>query len=122
MPESVLIVDDHPLTRDALAGLLVQHGFDVVGEASDGGEAIACAERLQPDLVLLDLSMPGMDGLEALPRIKKASPATSVIVFSGFSAERMEAVALAHGADRYVDKSADLTDLRGIVREFRSAA
>ena len=70
MTERILLVDDHPLTRSALAGLLTQHGFDVVGEASDGEEAIEAAARLQPDLILLDLSMPGLDGLSALPRLR----------------------------------------------------
>ena len=67
----ILIVDDHPLTREALAALLAQHGFDVVGRGADGEEAIELARRLLPDLVLLDLSMPGMDGLDgpaAAPR------------------------------------------------------
>src|SRR6266511_32694 len=68
MAERILLVDDHPLTRSALAALLTQHGFDVAGEASDGEEAIECAGRIQPDLILLDLSMPGVDGLSALPR------------------------------------------------------
>ena len=63
----MLIVDDHPLTRDGLAALLAGHGFDIVGEASDGHEAIEQARELQPDVVLLDLSMPDLDGLSALP-------------------------------------------------------
>ena len=63
--ERILIADDHPLTREALASLLSQHGFDVVGQASDGAEAITEAERLRPKLILLDLTMPGMDGLPA---------------------------------------------------------
>ena len=69
--ERILLVDDHPLTRSALSGLLMQHGFDVVGEAEDGGEAVARADELQPDLILLDLSMPGVDGLTALPRLRE---------------------------------------------------
>ena len=54
MAERILLVDDHPLTRSALAGLLSQHGFEVVGEAEDGEEAITCAQSLRPDLILLD--------------------------------------------------------------------
>jgi DNA-binding NarL/FixJ family response regulator len=65
MPVRVLIVDDHPLTRTALGSLLEQSSFSVVGEAADGAEAVERARELQPDLVLLDLSMPGTDGLEA---------------------------------------------------------
>src|SRR6266511_2276498 len=70
MPERILLVDDHPLTRSALAALLTQHGFEVAGEASDGEEAFECAGRIHPDLILLDLSMPGLDGLSALPRLR----------------------------------------------------
>ena len=67
MANRILIVDDHPLTRDALASLLEQHGFDVVGQAPDGESAIEQARALAPDIVLLDLSMPGLDGLAAAP-------------------------------------------------------
>ena len=74
MSERILIVDDHPLTRDALASLLGAGGFDVVGEAADGAAALELAHSLQPDLVLLDLSMPGLDGLSALPRLRAAAP------------------------------------------------
>ena len=69
----VLIVDDHPITRAALAALLEGHGFSVAGEAADGAEAIELARRLLPDIVLLDLSMPGLDGLQALPRLREAA-------------------------------------------------
>src|SRR5437764_14731572 len=74
MATRILIVDDHPLTREALSSLLVSHGFDVVGTASDGADAIVEAERLRPDIVLLELSMPGMDGLNALPQIRATAP------------------------------------------------
>jgi DNA-binding NarL/FixJ family response regulator len=116
MTERILIVDDHPLTRDALSGLLAQHGFDVVGLAAGGEEAIGMAAELQPDLVLLDLSMPGMDGLEALPRIKAVAPDTKIIVFSGFSARRLAERSLALGADEYVEKGAPMDAIRETVR------
>src|ERR671937_69752 len=80
MADSVLIVDDHPLTREALGGLLAQHGFSVVGQAAGGEEAIDLARRLQPQLVLLDLSMPGLSGLEALPRLREAAAGCEVVV------------------------------------------
>ena len=77
MPDSVLIVDDHPLTRDALSVLLRQNGFEVAGEAGDAEAAIARAGELDPDLILLDLSLPGMSGLEALPRLRESPRAGS---------------------------------------------
>src|SRR5437879_3043232 len=80
MPARILIVDDHPLTREALASLLGAHGLDVIGCASDGAEAIAEAGRLQPDLVLLDLSMPGLDRLPAPPPLREAAPEVEVLL------------------------------------------
>src|ERR671933_143415 len=87
MPATTLVVDDHPLTRDALAALLAQNGFDVVGEAADGEAAVASARRLQPQLVLLDLSMPGVDGLTALPRLREAAPECEVVVLTASGTE-----------------------------------
>src|SRR5438270_1337959 len=83
----ILIVDDHPLTREALSSLLKQHAFEVVGEASDGEAAIAAAQELQPDIVLLDLSMPGLDGLKALPRLRTAAPECEVVVLTASGTE-----------------------------------
>ena len=87
MPETILIVDDHPLTRSALSALLGQNGFSVVGEVADGEAAIEQARSLNPDLVLLDLSMPGMNGLEALPRLREAAPNTEVVVLTASGTE-----------------------------------
>ena len=101
----ILIVDDHPLTRDALAALLGQHGFSVVGAAGDGEEAIELAGSLQPDLVLLDLSMPGMDGLEALPRLRDAAPACEVVVLTASGTEENLLGAIRGGAAGYLLKN-----------------
>jgi len=103
--ESVLIVDDHPLTREALAALLEQHGFCVVGHASDGEGAIDNARRLHPDLVLLDLSMPGLDGLQALPRIRAAAPGCEVVVLTASGTEENLLAAIRGGAAGYLLKS-----------------
>jgi DNA-binding NarL/FixJ family response regulator len=103
--ERVLIVDDHPLTRDALAALLAQQGFDVVGEAEDGDTAISAAETLQPDLVLLDLTMPGVDGLTALPRIRERAPASEVVVLTASDAEENLLAAIRAGASGYLLKT-----------------
>ena len=120
MSERVLIVDDHPLTRDALAALLQQHGYDVAGHASDGEEAIAVARRLQPDLILLDLSMPGLNGLDALPRLRDAAPASEVVVLTASGTEENLLGAIRGGAAGYLLKSEPperiVEFLRGIVR------
>src|SRR5947208_6937487 len=105
MAESVLIVDDHPLTREALGALLTQHGFSVVGQASDGEEAIGTARRLQPRLVLLDLSMPGLSGLEALPRLREAAPGCEVVVLTASGTEENLLSAIRGGAAGYLLKS-----------------
>jgi DNA-binding NarL/FixJ family response regulator len=101
----VLIVDDHPLTREALASLLTQHGFDVVGEADDGESAIDAVAALRPDLVLLDLSMPGMSGLEALPRLREAAPDCEVVVLTASETEENLLAAIRAGAAGYLLKS-----------------
>jgi DNA-binding NarL/FixJ family response regulator len=105
MADSVLIVDDHPLTREALGALLAQHGFSVVGQASDGEEAIHFAHRLQPKLVLLDLSMPGLSGLEALPRLRDAAPGCEVVVLTASGTEENLLGAIRGGAAGYLLKS-----------------
>src|ERR671926_736637 len=105
MADSVLIVDDHPLTREALGALLAQHGFSVVGQASDGEDAIGCARRLQPRLVLLDLSMPGLSGLEALPRLREAAPSCEVVVLTASGTEENLLAAIRGGAAGYLLKS-----------------
>jgi DNA-binding NarL/FixJ family response regulator len=105
MAERVLIVDDHPLTRDALASLLAQGGFEVVGEAGDGAEAIELAARLQPELVLLDLSMPGLDGLSALPRVRTAAPGCEVVVLTASGTDKNLLSAIRAGAAGYLLKS-----------------
>src|SRR5262249_26772562 len=105
MSERILLVDDHPLTRSALSGLLQQHGFDVIGEAADGESAVDRAADLQPDLILLDLSMPGLDGLSALPRLREAAPGCEVVVLTASGAETNLLAAIRAGAAGYLLKS-----------------
>jgi len=105
MAVRILVVDDHPLTRDALASLLAQGGFQVVGEAANGSEALELAERLQPDLVLLDLSMPGLDGLAVLPRLRAACPRCEVVVLTASGTEENLLAAIRGGAAGYLLKS-----------------
>jgi DNA-binding NarL/FixJ family response regulator len=105
MNPRVLIADDHPLTRAALDGLLAQHGFSVVGQAGDGAEAIELARSLQPHLVLLDLSMPGVSGLEALPKLRAAAPDCEVVVLTASGTEENLLAAIRGGAAGYLLKS-----------------
>jgi DNA-binding NarL/FixJ family response regulator len=105
MPERILLVDDHPLTRSALAALLQQNGFEVVAEAADGEEAIEAAGELHPDVVLLDLSMPGLDGLSALPRLREAAPGCEVVVLTASGTEDNLLAAIRGGAAGYLLKS-----------------
>jgi DNA-binding NarL/FixJ family response regulator len=105
MTERILIIDDHPLTREALAGLLRQNGFDVVAQAESGEEAIARAQELRPDLMLLDLSMPGMDGLTALPKLHEAAPNAEIVILTASEEESNLLGAIRAGAAGYLLKS-----------------
>ena len=105
MPTRVLIVNDHPLTREALSSLLSAHGFEVSGCASDGAEAIVEAARLQPDLILLDLLMPDMDGVTALPHLREAAPDCEVVVLTASGTEENLLSAIRAGAAGYLLKT-----------------
>ena len=103
----VLFVDDHPIVRESLANLLGMHaGIDVVGQADNGREAVKCVERLQPDVVVMDVSMPVMDGVEATRIIKSRWPDTKVIGLSMFDESERGARMREADADDYVSKSA----------------
>jgi DNA-binding NarL/FixJ family response regulator len=105
MATRVLIVDDHPLTRGALAALLTQHDFEIVGEAEDGERAVEVARSLQPDLVLLDLTMPGISGLEALPLLREAAPGCEVVMLTASVAEENLLGSIRAGAAGYLLKT-----------------
>ena len=101
----ILIVDDHPVVRDGLNAVLeTQPDFEVIGEAGDGQEAVAQVERLRPDVVLLDLDMPGLDGLGALQQIMKQRPETKVIIFTVFDTDERILTAVQAGAQGYLLK------------------
>src|SRR5208282_4381072 len=102
----ILIVDDEKAVRTALGRLLAtRKEWLVVGEAADGAEAIGKARELQPDVVIMDITMPEMNGLEATPEIKKALPATEVLIFTQHDSTQMVRQAQNVGASGYLLKS-----------------
>jgi len=120
----VLICDDQEDVRLLLRMVIGQkrdmgggRGLEVVGEARDGDEAVSEAKRLQPDVILLDLSMPHRTRLEALPEIKEVAPAARVIVFSGFEASIMASDVLSRGADRYLEKGTHPSEITAAIEE-----
>jgi DNA-binding NarL/FixJ family response regulator len=114
----VLLADDHDLTRAGLRLVLGQDAMiEIVGEARDGREAIDLARTLQPDLVLMDLRMPRLGGLEALRELKQSSPMTCVLILSMFEDVDLLLEAVRAGAAGYVLKGADEADLRAAIRE-----
>jgi two-component system, NarL family, response regulator LiaR len=114
----VLICDDVAGIRELLRTVVgLSPRLRVVGEASNGREAIAEAARVQPDVVLLDLVMPYMDGLEALTEIRKVAPGARVVILSGLDASAMAQEALKLGAVRYVEKGADPATIAATVEE-----
>jgi len=107
----VVLVDDTADLRQLMRIALRRAGWDVVGEAGDGARGIEVAREHEPDLVVLDLSMPVMDGLEALPHIRESCPDSAIVVLSGFGATQMTERALARGADGYLQKGAPLSEV-----------
>jgi YesN/AraC family two-component response regulator len=106
-PRTVIVVDDAADLRD-LIGLVIKRRaaeWEVVGTAADGQEAVHLVTQRQPDVVLLDIAMPVMDGLEALPLIKQAAPETRVVMLSGYPFAVAGQSALEAGADGYLEKS-----------------
>ncbi|MEP6559731.1 MAG: response regulator [Nakamurella sp.] len=120
MTVRVLVVDDSTDVRRLLSAIIEGHDncWSVVGQAADGRQAIEVAGLTQPDLVLLDLSMPVMDGLEALPLILRAAPAAAVVVLSGFPSHTARAAAISAGASDYLEKNALVTTLIPQLREL----
>jgi DNA-binding NarL/FixJ family response regulator len=102
----ILIADDNEAVRQGVVGLLAKRvDWNVCGEAKNGAEAIEMARELLPDLVLLDVSMPDVNGLEALPRILQAAPHSKIIVMSQYDPARLLASAIRAGAQTCIDKS-----------------
>ena len=113
----VLLVDDHAVVREGLRTFLeLQDGIEVVGEAGDGAEGVAAAERLRPDVVLMDLVMPRLDGVGAMRELRRRVPDTRVIVLTSFTDEEKLLPALQAGAAGYLLKNAEPAELARAVR------
>jgi DNA-binding NarL/FixJ family response regulator len=120
--DRVLVVDDAANLRELLTLLLdAEDDFVVVGSAADGAQAVEQAAVLNPDVVLLDLAMPVMDGLQALPELRRLLPTGRLVVFSGFEEESLARAALAAGADAYIEKGTSVIQLVARLRGLRDA-
>jgi DNA-binding NarL/FixJ family response regulator len=112
----VLVCDDVAAYRALMRYVLTEDpGIEVVGEAADGVAAVERAGELQPDVVLLDVSMPLLDGIDAIPAVLERAPAARVVALSGFGADRMAEAALAEGAVAYLEKGQDVQALRDAI-------
>jgi DNA-binding NarL/FixJ family response regulator len=117
-PSRIVVADDHPLIRRALTTTIdEQPDLQTIGEATDGLEAVELCRRLKPELVLMDVLMPRMDGLEATRKIKRDSPRTSVLVLTASEDPNHLSEALKAGAAGYVQKEATTTETIGAVRK-----
>ena len=106
MPKSVLIAEDHTLVRQAICSLFdAQQDFEVCGDAENGKEAVEMAQTLHPDLIVLDLSMPVMNGLEAAHAVRRFAPETPIVVFSEYSDLLSEQEARSRGISALVSKT-----------------
>ncbi len=113
----ILIVDDHAIMRDGIRALLSLHSdLEIVGEASEGREAIEKAQELMPDVIIMDIAMPGMDGLEATRRIKKKNPKTKVLVLTQHDNREYVLTAIKAGTAGYVPKRALGSELVSAIR------
>jgi DNA-binding NarL/FixJ family response regulator len=105
MPQTVLIVDDHPGFRASARRLLSRHDFDVIGEAADGREALAVADAMRPDVVLLDIGLPDMDGLEVARRLGEDQPAAAVVLVSSRDGDDLGPLLEGVGARGFIPKA-----------------
>ncbi|MGX1547720.1 response regulator [Streptomyces adustus] len=120
-PIRVLLVDDHQVVRRGLRTFLeVQEDIEVVGEAADGAEGVDRAEELTPDIVLMDVKMPGMDGVEALRRLRELANPARVLIVTSFTEQRTVVPALRAGAAGYVYKDVDPDALAAAIRSVHA--
>ena len=113
----LLVADDHPMLREGLVAVLgTQPDFEVVGEADDGEEVVRLVERLEPDVILLDLEMPNVDGVEALRRLQEANAPIRAVVFTAYDTDERILGALRAGARGYLLKGASRADIFSAIR------
>ncbi|TQL69633.1 LuxR family two component transcriptional regulator [Nocardioides albertanoniae] len=115
-PIRIVVADDHPVVRDGVVGVLRAQGFEVVGQAGDGTEAIALVEELDPDVLVLDLRMPGTSGVEVIERLRARESRAGVLVLTTFDTDSDVVAAIEAGATGYLLKDAPTTDLVDAVR------
>ncbi|GGR52252.1 DNA-binding NarL/FixJ family response regulator [Nocardioides luteus] len=113
---SIVVADDHPVVRDGVVGVLLAQGFEVVGQAGDGEEALGLVETLDPDVLVLDLRMPGTSGVEVIERLRAKESRTGVLVLTTFDTDTDVVAAIEAGATGYLLKDAPTTDLVEAVR------
>jgi DNA-binding NarL/FixJ family response regulator len=113
MKPRILLVDDHEIVREGIRRLLTKSrpGWEICGEATNGKQAIEAVTRLQPDIVVLDITMPGMSGLEAAPHILNLGLASRILIFTMHDSDRLNAEIRNAGAHGYVQKSQAARDL-----------
>lgn len=117
----ILVADDHPMLREGLVAVLgTQPDFEVVGEASDGAEVVRLARRLRPDVILLDLQMPGVDGVAALNELRDAGSEARTVVFTAYDTDERILGALRAGARGYLLKGASRAEIFSAVRTVGS--
>jgi two-component system, NarL family, response regulator DegU len=115
-PIRLLLVDDHRMLREGLRRSMELYGFDVVGEGSDGEEGLRLAAALRPDVVLMDVSMPVLDGVEATRRIRQQSPETQVVMLTMHADREVLAKAIRMGAAGYLVKDCSTDEVADAVR------
>jgi two-component system, NarL family, response regulator DegU len=111
-----MLADDHRMLREGLRRSMTEHGFDVVGEASDGAEAVDMAGELSPDVILMDVTMPELDGVEATRLVKAANPAIRVIMLTMHADQEVLAAAIRSGASGYLVKDCSTEEIAEAIR------